>query len=53
MIFFREILGLMLELEETEYEIDQIEMLEVETAEAKRRLEVYCEIYVWSLILTS
>jgi len=35
-----EIRNLMLELEESEYEIDQIEMLEVETAEAKRRLEV-------------
>ena len=41
----REIQELHFELEECEYEIDRVEVLEVEAVEAKRRTEVLAHIH--------
>jgi hypothetical protein len=43
----REIQELFFELEECEYEIDRIEMLEIEAVEAKRRTEVPAHIHTY------
>ena len=48
----REIQELFFELEECEYEIDRIEMLEIEAVEAKRRTEVPAHIYIYTYIHT-
>ena len=48
----REIQELFFELEECEYEIDRIEMLEIEAVEAKRRTEVPAHIYIHTYIHT-